>query len=559
MLKANTNYNPRLFPEHSMRRRNVVISQMVKYKFLDDALGSRLMESALDLKYKKITYETGPAPYFREMLRKDIEDWCRRNKKKDGSSYNLYTDGLRIFTTLDHTLQAYAEDAMISHMSSLQKIFDKHWEGREPWGSNYRVVDNAIKRSDRYKNLKDAGYNDQEIRERFEVTRNIHLFDYDGIIQQEMSPLDSVKYYMKLLNTGFLAMDPGNGAVKAWIGGISFSHFKYDHVLSQRQVGSTFKPFVYLSALERGIDPYHYFSNEKTSYADYDNWTPSNSDGIYGGYYSFEGALVHSINTIAVEMIHHAGISDVIKMARSAGITSPLPEVPSLALGAADLTLMEMVTAYCCLANAGNPVTPHYLLQIEDSKGNLLEIFEKPEKGKKVFTESNGRLLIHMLESVVDSGTARNIRTTYGLHGDIAGKTGTTQNNADGWFIGITPELVAGVWVGAEDPAIHFRSTDLGQGAFTALPIWARFMQKVYNDRQFAYIRNGRFSDPSDYMIAMSDLPYYRDSKKEARKAIRATDVSHDKQVSMTTKKSKKPRNKEPFFKRVKKFFKRKG
>jgi len=559
MLKANTSYNPRLFPEHSMHRRNVVLSQMIKYGFLDEEIGIQMCESPLGLQYNKITYETGPAPYYREMLRQELGDWCEKTVKEDGTNYNLYTDGLKFYTTIDQDLQLYAEQAVIQHMSKLQEIFNRHWAGREPWGKNYRVVDDAMKRSDRYRSLKQSGLPDKEIRDRFEEEKEMALFGYNGEVHKNISPLDSIKYYLKLLNTGFLAMDPDDGAIKAWIGGIEFRYFKYDHVKSNRQIGSTFKPFVYLAALENGIDPFDYYANEKVTYHDYNDWTPANSDGEYGGYFSFEGALVHSVNTVSVQMIMQTGIDGVIELAHNMGITSPLPEVPSLALGAADLSLIEMVTAYSCLVNGGIPVHPYHVIRIEDSEGNILEEFVPEESDEPVFTGQNGMMMIHMLESVVDSGTARSLRNIFGLKGSIAGKTGTTQNNADGWFIGCTPELVAGVWVGAQDPAIHFRNTDLGQGAFMALPIWARFMQKVYKDPQFNYILASHFEEPTDYILAMADLPFYKENKKEAKQAIRAMEVSlKENKTEMTSKKSKKPKIKEPFFKRVKRFFKKK-
>jgi len=559
MLKANTSFNPRLFPEHSLRRRNIVLSQMAKYAYLESQIATELSEEALDLHYNKITYETGPAPYFREMLRQELADWCEDHYKEDGTPYNLYTDGLKIYTTIDKDLQIYAEQAVLQHMSALQKVFTQHWGTKEPWGKNYRVVDDAIKRTERYRSFKNSGLDDLEIRDKLEVERTATIFSYEGDVQKQISPLDSIKYYLKMLNTGFLAMDPEDGALKAWIGGIDFRYFKYDHVKSKRQVGSTFKPFVYLAALENEIDPFNYFSNEAITYTDYNNWTPANSDGEYGGYYSFEGALVHSVNTVSVQMIMQTGIDKVIELAHNTGIESTLPEVPSLALGTAELSLKEMVTAYCCFANGGIPVSPYYILKIEDSEGNILEEFDPPDVGTRVFSEQNSRMLLHMLESAVDSGTAKSIRNVYGLEGAIAAKTGTTQDNADGWFIGCTPELVAGVWVGGEDPSIRFRTTTLGQGAYMALPIWARFMQKVHNDPKYQYIPESQFKEPSDYILAMADLPYYRENKKETRQAIRTGEVVLETQkMVIESKKSKKPKNKEPFFKRVKRFFKKK-
>lgn len=503
MLKATTAYNPKRNPDRSLARRNVVLGQMSKYGYISESSFDSLKKIPLALKYTYRTHSEGVATYFREHLRLELVRWLDENKKEDGTSYNLYTDGLKIYTTINYTMQKHAEAAMKEHMADLQKAFYSHWGKKNPWGSNGDVVEKAKRRSERYIQLKEEGYSEEEINKIFKTPVKMTVFSYGGEKVRKMSPLDSIKYNLKFLHPGFLAMEPGTGYVKAWVGGIDYKYFKYDHVNinTKRQVGSTFKPLVYASALQKGISPCEYIANEKYVYDQYDNWSPKNADNTYGGMYSLQGGLINSVNTISADVIMKTGIENVRLLAGQMGIQSPLDPVPSLALGTADISLYEMVSAYNVFANRGVYVEPKYLLRIEDAEGNVIKDFSKEKKSVRVLSEENADMMIKMLQSVVDRGTGARLRYRYGLDGDIAGKTGTTQSHADGWFIGFTPKIVAGAWVGAEDRRIHFRSIDLGQGASTALPIWGLFMNKVYKDKKLKGYKNARFETPSEEVM----------------------------------------------------------
>lgn len=511
MLKANTTYNPRRYPERSLARRNIVLDQMVKYNYLSAAEGAASKALPLKLNYKVISFNEGPAPYVVEMLRPRLEKWCDEHLSDDGVSYNLYTDGLKIYTTLDFDLQQYATIAMETHMKKLQGIFDRHWRNRKPWGNNKELVWQTAKQSDSYKRLKAAGLSETDILKRFNTETDVELFTWDGIAEHDMTPLDSVKHYLKLLNTGFLAMHPYTGDVKAYIGGINFQHFKYNHVKAKRQVGSTFKPIVYLSALEQGIKPNTYFPNELKVYEDYEGWTPRNSHDDYTGFYTMRGALAQSINTIAVDVLLESGIDNTIMLAKDLGIESDLPEYPSLALGVASISLEEMVCAYASFVNGGKKVDPFMLSHINNDKGEELAVFKNLQSGDPVVKPENTRILIQMLKAVVDEGTAKSIRNVYGINSDFAGKTGTTQNHADGWFIGVSPDLVAGSWVGADNPAIHFRTITYGQGGYMALPIVGQFYKSVYADKRFNNWRWSSFVEPDMAMMKKLTVPSFKE------------------------------------------------
>jgi penicillin-binding protein 1A len=511
MLKANNTYNPRLNPERSKERRNLVISLMVTNGYLSDEAGETYKEKPLEIKYTRISFNEGPAPYFLEMLKPELLEWCAGNLKETGEPWNLYTDGLRIETTLNADYQMYAQQSVTEHMKNLQDVFDKHWENAEPWRGNNSILQRAVQRTDRYKNMLKAGFSQKQIEEAFQKTITISLFTWDGLQQVETTPLDSVKHYLRLLNTGFLALDPQNGDLKAWVGGIDFRFFKYDHVLSERQVGSTFKPFVYLSALENGLSPFDYYPAEQQVYEEYDNWSPSNSDGIHGGYYSMEGALSQSVNTVAAQVIIQTGIENVISTARELGIEADLPKVPSLALGVASMSLKELLFAYSTMLNGGVKSEPYYLRSISDNEGNLLAEFERPATQKTMLNEINCRIITHMMETAIDEGTGSKIRSSYRIFSDFAGKTGTTQNQSDGWFVGLTPSLITGCWVGAEDPGIHFRTITYGQGSFMALPVVGKFYQKLYNDHRYQELRLAQFPGLEEELLAVLDIPRYKD------------------------------------------------
>ena len=508
ILKANNLFNPRLHPDRSVERRNRVIDQMVREKFLEAEQGEKYKAEPLNLRYSLITYNQGPAPYFLEYIRPELTGWCLSHTKANGEPYNLYTDGLKIYTTLDYQLQRYARQAVSEQMLQLQALFDTHWKGRDPWGKEVSVLERAVKRTDRYRRGRAAGRSHQQIMEEFTTPIETTLFTWNGLKAVKTTPLDSVKHYLSMLSAGLVVMDNQNGAIKAWVGGNDFRFFKYDQCLASRQVGSTFKPVVYLAALEEGLDPADYYSAETQTYEEYDGWTPGNASNRYAGYYTMKEALAKSINTVTVDIMMQTGVDEVVRTARDLGIRGELPEVPSLALGSASLPLLEMVAAYATLANEGKPVKPYALISIEDSRGNQLDLFEMPAPGKGKVDPENCRILTEMLRAAVDAGTGHDIRTRFGVPGPFAGKTGTTQENADGWFIGYTPTLTAGCRVGADDPAVHFRTMTYGQGAFSALPVVGRFFSQTFGDNRFRKLAEARFAPPDSLTLAeMNAVP----------------------------------------------------
>lgn len=497
MLKATHSYNPRLFPENSRGRRNVVLAQMSKYDMITNAVRDSLKALPLTLKFGVTRKETGIAPYFRENLKSELQQWFDENKKSDGSKYNLYTDGLKIYTTIDSKLQAYGEKAVAKQMSDLQKQFFAHWNKQSPWGANDQVVIDAARRTSRYKELKSSGMAEEEILNEMSKPVLTELFSWDGPKEARVSPLDSIRHHLQFLNAGFLAMDPSSGEVKAWVGGINHDFFQYDHVRvgTKRQVGSIFKPLVYAAALEEGISPCEFISAGQETYIDDEGeeWTPKNSNYDYPVQYSMRGALAYSVNTVSVKLINRAGIDNTIKLARRAGIRSEIPDVPSIALGSSAISLMEMTGAYAAIANDGVSSFPFFVKSIEDREGNVLRDFKPKVSGKRVVSSETAQLVRQMLKTVVDEGTASRLRWRYGIYNDVAGKTGTTQANADGWFMAITPKLVMGSWVGADDPRIRFRNTELGQGANTALPVVAYFLKNVNADKRYAEVTKAKF------------------------------------------------------------------
>lgn len=497
MLKGTNMYNPRQNPEKSISRRNLVLSRMLKYSYLDKETVDSLCLLPVTLDYVKLTHNEGLAPYFREQLRMNLLEWARNNPREDGSQYNIYTDGLKIYTTINADLQKYAEEAMKSHMARLQDIFDRQWKNNAPFGNQNPFIIKNLANTREYKKLKKRGVSEEEIIDSLKVSKKMEIFSWQGMKEVDMSSYDSVVYYQKFLQSGILSMEAKTGYIRAWVGGINSEYFKYDHVTSRRQAGSTFKPIVYSAALKNGHDPCEYIANDSISYEEYNNWTPKNSHGGYGGYYTMKGALTHSVNTVSVKILEETGIDEVILFAKELGITGELPEVLSLALGTGDVSLKEMVQAYSIFLNEGKTVEPIYLKRIEDKTGKV--IYE----GGSIISEPNidahdALLMIEMMKSVVDSGTASSLRTAYGFDNEIAAKTGTTQNNTDGWFIGLTPVLITGVWVGGDHPIVRFRYGGYGQGASAALPIWARYMQKIYRDPLYRYSKQLSFDIPEE-------------------------------------------------------------
>ena len=509
MLKATTLYNPRRYPDRARERRNLVLDQMVTYGYLSAAAGDSLKALPLTLRYRNLTRSDGPAPYFRQELARELQAWLDAHPPEGRQPYNLYTDGLRIHTTLDPRLQAYAEAAVTRHMAKLQSDFFQHWQGRNLWDLNDPGLVRAYQQSIRYRSLKAAGQTEAEILAAFQAPRRMRVWTWEGEVEKEMSPMDSLMYYLSFLQAGFVAMEPGTGYVRAWVGGINYQQFQYDHVTARRQVGSTFKPIVYAAAIEGGMDPCTYFPNEQAVYADYDNWSPGNADGKYGGYYSLRGGLTRSVNTVSAAVIMSIGVDQAADFAGRFGFTSELPRSPSLVLGTADLSLLEMAGAYTAFANRGERTRPVYLTRIEDSQGRVIVEFPVAPERVRVMPDYVADMMSEMLRAVVDSGTASRLRRVYQVPGEMAGKTGTTQNQTDGWFIGFNPKLVAGAWVGGEDRQVRFRSLSLGQGANTALPIYAYFMQQVMADRRYRDIRQARFHEPGVSSLQAMDCPAF--------------------------------------------------
>ncbi len=494
MLKSPTFYNPRLHPATALVRRNVVINNLAEHGYIKKEAADSIKKIPLTLQYKNAGMYGDVAPYFlinTEQLATSILDTV---KKSNGEKYNLYADGLKIYTTLDYQMQEHAVAAMQKHMKYLQNLFNNYWKNSSPWERKKSVISNAVKNSKRYKALVEAGVKDDEIAKIFKDSLEMEIFDWNGGHKATLSPLDSIKYYLKILHTGFLAMDPFTGKIKVWVGGNDYSFFQYDHVTSTRQVGSTFKPIVYATAIEQGMNPCEYIKNEQRVYDQFGGWSPGNADGKYGGKYSMKGALENSVNVVSVEVLLRAGIGNVIHTARNMGIESEIPAVPSIALGVADISLLEMVKAYCAFPNGGKSVESVYITRIENAQGEILYKAKNTYKSKRVISKQTAYYMTEMLKGVINEGTASRIRSTYALSGEMAGKTGTTQSQADGWFIGYTSGLVAGVWVGAENPAVHFNSTLYGQGASMALPIWAYFMQKCKSDVNCKKWVTGKFN-----------------------------------------------------------------
>ena len=573
MLKANNSYNPRKNPERSLERRNVVLEQMLKYGYISEGEAKLYKAEPMELTYNLITYNEGPAPYLMEKLRPVLQIWCDEHLKEDQSIYNLYTDGLKVKTTIDFDMQMAAERAVSDQMKNLQSLFDEHWVNNKPWGDDQSVVQRAMKRSERYRNLKNRGIPEAQIKEIFKTPTSISLFSWDGPKLVQMTPRDSVQYSLKILNTGFMAMDPNNGELKAYIGGNDFRFFQYDHTLAKRQIGSTFKPIVYLAALEAGISPDTYFPNEKKVYAEYDNWSPENSHDDYAGFYSMEGALSKSINTIAVDVLIQTGIPNVIDLAKRMGVNSELPKYPSLALGTASISLEEMVCVYAEIVNGGRKIKPYYLKSIESNKGVMLEKFKNIQSHEQLASPENCRIITHMLKAVVNEGTGSAIRQKWGIDADFAGKTGTTQDQADGWFIGMTPSLVAGAWVGAEDPSIHFRTLGTGAGGHTALPIVGNFFSQVMQNGKFKALRSLRFESPTPQSLAMLSVPpylemmetkggFFRDlfggRNKQEREERKLKEKAGNQQASNQEAKPADQPAKKPFWKSMKEVFKKK-
>ncbi|GGD94042.1 penicillin-binding protein 1A [Planktosalinus lacus] len=513
-LKASNYFNPRLYPKRSKQRRNLVLSQMVTYKYLHPELATNAQMDSLQLDYQYFNHNRGVATYFRETVRKKVSAILDTLRDENGKPYNLYNDGLIIHTTLDFKMQQYAEEAMLLHISKLQQSFENSWGNQAPWIKNKSLIQAQVKKLPVYKKLLKKGFTVNQIMDSLNLKTTKEFYTHDSIVKMQASVIDSIQHYMKFLNTGMISIEPATGAIKTWIGGIDYNAFQYDHVTqSKRQVGSVFKPIVYTAALENGIDACSYFSKETITYeGGYtpQNTTSSDDEDPYLNY-SLKYALSNSVNTIAVQLHMETGIENVIAQAEKMGISSPLPKVPSLALGTAELSVLEIVKAYTAYTNDGFVSEPIFISRIETKEGKTIATFDSSNSEEKAFTDDTRHLMIDMMEATVNSGTAKRLRSTYGLQNDIAGKTGTTQDNKDAWFVALTPKLTTVVWVG-NDLNIPFRSTSLGQGANAALPMFAQFYQSINRDGNYRNITNARFESLPEHLQAQSEC---EDTKRD--------------------------------------------
>lgn len=510
MAKNPSLFNPIKKADTTMHRRNVVMFQMVKYGVLSKQKYDSLKLLPLGIIFQPEDHNDGLAPYFREYLREYfMKDWCSKHiNPETNKPYNIYRDGLKIFTTIDSRMQRYAEEAVSEHMYDLQKLFNKECKTKKnapfAWNVNKEQIENimisSMKRSDRYRSLKNAGFSREQILVEFKKPVKMLVYSINGDIDTTMTPWDSIRYYKSFLHTGFIAIEPTTGYVKVWVGGVNHRHFKFDHVkVGRRQVGSTFKPFVYALAIQNGLSPCHQVPNVKTciDLPDGGQWCPENSDGNKGTgkMITLRKALAGSVNYVTAWVMKQYGPDAVINLVRRMGITSPIDAVPSIALGTPDISVFEMVAANATFANKGTYIQPTFISRIEDKNGKVLEEFVPTTD--EVFSEQHAYAMIQLMRGVVDGGTGGRLRSRYKLFNEIAGKTGTTQNNADGWFMGLTPELVAGCWTGGEERSIHFNSTNEGQGASMALPIWGKFFQKVYADPKLKLTKAGFVKPPN--------------------------------------------------------------
>lgn len=519
-LRATTFYNPLKYPERARQRRNVVLQQMYKNGFISRERYEATQKLPLELRYNTIAGNEGKAPYFREFLRQELQRLLSGIRKPNGNPYDLYGDGLKIYTSLHATMQSIAEEAVAQHLSDTQKKFDQHWRGFTPPWYDVNTVNISIRNSTRYQALLAAGKSKEEIARIFDQKVKMKIFSWEGEREVEMSPLDSVRYHLGLLQTGFMAMDPYTGYIRAWVGGINYDYFQYDHVRANRQPGSVFKPVVYMQALRDNIPPCDQIPNRLIVYHEYlkgewavrdwrrddpephfdpdgkdlDDWIPQNADGIYGGSYSLEGALTNSVNTVTVALIMRMGVKKVVDLARSLGIDTKIPVEPSIALGTAELPLFEMIQPFASFASEGRRVRPVAILRIENHAGEVIYAAKPPARPEQVLSPEQANTMTRMLQSVASAGTASRLRWMYNVTDvPVAGKTGTSQNHTDGWFIGYTPKLIAGAWVGGDSPLVRFRNFEYGQGAATALPVVAIFLRKMLDHPALSNWHGGTF------------------------------------------------------------------
>ncbi|MBQ4914429.1 transglycosylase domain-containing protein [Maribacter sp. MMG018] len=515
MLKATYGYNPRIFPEKSLERRNLVLYAMLNNGFLSNVEWEDLKNKELGLDYRDYDYSSGTAPYFREEVRKQMLRWIQE-QNKNGADLNIYTSGLKIYTTLNYKLQQMAEESMVAHMTKLQNDFERSYGKNAPWKTNKNLIHKIAKRTPAYMRLKKKGFEDAQILDSLkQTTRPMVLKTWGDDIEKNISVMDSIKHYMKFLNTGSLSLNPKTGEVLTWIGGINFRQFKYDHISqSKRQVGSTFKPIVYTAALEKGISPCTYFSAQEVEYKNLKGWSPSNSGDKDETYlnYSMEQGLSNSVNTIAVKVLEETGIDNVMDQAKKMGIREQLPKEPSLALGTGEIKMTEMARAYTTYLNDGHYIEPFIIKKIVSRTGAVLAEFKPQKSEAAAFSHENGQIMLEIMKATINSGTASRIRNKYKLPNDIAGKTGTTQNNKDAWFVALTPKMIHLTWVGLDNHEIGFKNTSLGQGANAALPMFALMLQKMNKHKEFNYLTRAKFPTPTDKVKKLLDCePVKRD------------------------------------------------
>lgn len=509
MLEAPVANNPLRNPERAKRRRDVVLDQMLKTGYLDQQTYDKAVAEPIKTDFHPIkTIDDGYSAYYKFYLRKEIDAYLKDYEKKTGKTLNLFKDGLKIYVTLDSKMQVYAEDAIREHLTDLQKRFDAEQRGRKQRPFYFiddkqiqGIMVQAMKRTGRYKQLKNAGVPEDSILMEFKKPIKTSRFTWNGEEEVEMSPWDSIRYHKQIAQAGLMSMVPGTGEIKAWVGGINWQHFQYDHIKQgKRQVGSTFKPFVYATAIMKlGMTPCSTVSNATYRKG---TWTVEGS----GGSLTLKDALAHSKNPVAVRLIEMTTPKSVIQTARDLGVTEEIPNEYAVALGSSDITIYEMLGAYSTFANYGNYIKPEMIWRIEDANGRVIK--EVKPVLKEVMNELYAYTMIDLMKGVAEFGTASGELGRRGVEKgiEIAAKTGTTQNNSDGWFMGITPNLATGVWVGWEDRATHFRGTGEGQGARMALPIWAIFMKKVWADPTLGVLKEDKFVKPSNWTGSCSDL-----------------------------------------------------
>lgn len=536
MLKNSSLFNPKRRPEMTQKRRNVVFQQMFRNKFISETERDSLQRQPLTLDFTPDSHREGLATYFRTYVQQYMQQWVKENPKADGERYDIYRDGLRIYTTIDSRLQALGEQAMEQHMKKLQaEFFLQNTPDLNPTapflelreGEIDTLLERSARRSERWRALRASGKDEESIWASFKVPTPMTVFSWKGDIDTVMTPLDSMRYYKHYLRAAMMSMDPVNGHVKTWIGGFDYTHFQYDQVRQgRRQIGSTFKPFLYATAIDQlrlspcDILPDALFCIEPMKFGNVEAWCPKNSGDKYGQMRTLKNALANSVNTVSARLMDKVGPTPVVNLAKKMGITSYLPRVPSIALGTPDISLFEMVGAYSTFANKGIYVKPITITRIEDKNGTVL--FEVSPETRDVISEESAYVTLNLLKGVTEGGSGQRLRHNvaeenyayqavvtgypYEFTNPIAGKTGTTQNHSDGWFMGMVPNLVTGVWVGGEDRAVHFDNIAYGQGASMALPIWALFMKAAYENPTLA-ISEEDFEAPEVVGIPIDCVP----------------------------------------------------